>query len=116
MRIGELANRTHVSTDTLRLYEKRGLIRSERRGNGYRDFDHEVIRLVGLIRLGQKLGFKLREMESIVDAISNQELSVDETADLLRQKLSEIDEKIGEMAQLRKLLSEMLDKVCPLQN
>ncbi|MEP3296140.1 MerR family DNA-binding transcriptional regulator [Tateyamaria sp.] len=39
MRIGELAQRTNVSTDTLRQYEKRGLIRSERQINGYRDFD-----------------------------------------------------------------------------
>jgi len=116
MRIGELSNKTDVSRDTLRLYEKLGLINSVRRGNGYRDFDSAMIRLVDLIRLGQKLGFKLHEMKSIAEVISNRELGADETAKLLRQKLEEVDQKIGEMSQLRSLLAGMLDQVCPLQS
>ncbi len=115
MRIGELAARTDVSTDTLRLYEKRGLIASVRRVNGYRDFDVAMVRLVRLVRLGQRLGFKLREMEDLVGAVSAGALDETETAALLHDKLSEVDAKIGELSQLRGLLSDILGQACPLQ-
>ncbi|MEP5153676.1 MerR family DNA-binding transcriptional regulator, partial [Planktotalea sp.] len=62
LKIGELAKRTGVSTDTLRLYERRGLIQSERMANGYRVYQHDFERVVHLIRQGQRLGFTLREM------------------------------------------------------
>jgi MerR family Zn(II)-responsive transcriptional regulator of zntA len=115
MRIGELAQRTNVSTDTLRLYEKRGLIRSERKTNGYRDFDPAMVRIVQLIRTGQTLGFKLRELDSIALAISGTGLSADQTADLLREKLQQVDHRMSELTQLRALLSEILGQACPLQ-
>lgn len=115
MKIGELAQRTNVSTDTLRLYEKQGLIRSERRDNGYRDFDQGMVRLVNLIRLGQKMGFTLREMKEVIDVIANRALSTEETANLLQQKLDDVDAKIAEMIKLRGLLADTLNQVCPLQ-
>lgn len=115
MKIGELAQRTNVSTDTLRLYEKQGLIRSERRDNGYRDFDQGMVRLVNLIRLGQKMGFTLREMKEVIDVIANRSLSTEETANLLQQKLNDVDAKIAEMIKLRGLLADTLNQVCPLQ-
>ncbi|MDO6728185.1 MAG: MerR family DNA-binding transcriptional regulator [Cognatishimia sp.] len=115
MKIGELAQRTNVSTDTLRLYEKQGLIRSERRDNGYRDFDQGMVRLVNLIRLGQKMGFTLREMKEVIDVIANRSLSTEETANLLQQKLDDVDAKIAEMIKLRGLLADTLNQVCPLQ-
>lgn len=115
MKIGELAQRTNVSTDTLRLYEKQGLIRSERRDNGYRDFDQGMVRLVNLIRLGQKMGFTLHEMKEVIDVIANRSLSTEETANLLQQKLDDVDAKIAEMIKLRGLLADTLNQVCPLQ-
>lgn len=115
MKIGELAQRTNVSTDTLRLYEKQGLIRSERRDNGYRDFDQGMVRLVNLIRLGQKMGFTLREMKEVIDVIADRALSTEETANLLQQKLDDVDAKIAEMIKLRGLLADTLNQVCPLQ-
>lgn len=115
MKIGELSRRTRVSADTLRLYEKRGLIASERMANGYRDFDTETVRFVGLIRLGQRLGFKLSEMKELVVAMAGQHLSSDETANVLQEKLNEVDEKIGELVELKKVLTELMTEACPLQ-
>lgn len=116
MKIGELSRRTQVSTDTLRLYEKRGLIRSERMTNGYRDFDRETERFVDLIRLGQRLGFTLSGMKEIVVAMAGQQLSTGETTKILQKKFDEVDEKIGELVQLKKVLAELMAQACPLQN
>ncbi len=113
MRVGELSERTGVSCDALRLYEKRGLIQSVRRGNGYRDFDPRMADLVKMIRLGQGLGFTLSEMGELL-AQMNGPLSEAEVAEVLGGKLAEIDAKIAELQELRGILSARIDAACPL--
>lgn len=69
MRIGNLAQAAGVSCDTLRFYEKQGLIRSTRAGNGYRLYAPETAQLVTYIRTAQKLGFSLAEIGKSMPAI-----------------------------------------------
>lgn len=113
MRIGELAARVGVSCDTLRLYEKRGLIRADRRANGYRDYPEAAPDLVRLIRQAQALGFSLREIGELLRGMNGQ-LSRDEVAQLLRAKLAEIDSRLDSMQHLRGLLAARLADACPL--
>ena len=113
MRIGDLAARVGVSCDTLRLYEKRGLIQADRWPNGYRDFPEETEALVKLIRLAQTLGFTLREIGELLRGMGGQ-LSESEVADLLRSKMAEIDSRMSAMLELRTVLETRLSAVCPL--
>ncbi|EEW61003.1 transcriptional regulator, MerR family [Ruegeria sp. TrichCH4B] len=115
LQIGNLAKRTGVSTDTLRLYERRGLIRSERMANGYRIFDPQMERLVKLIRHGQSIGFTLREMEGVVAAVSGGILSAEEIAALIKDRIEAVDQKLGELAELRSMLVDLHDRACPLR-
>ncbi|MEH6738382.1 MAG: MerR family transcriptional regulator [Sulfitobacter sp.] len=115
MRIGELAVATNVSTDTLRFYEKRGLIHSQRRANGYRDFHEETVQLVEIIRLGKSLGFNLREMTELSHAMSQDNVNEQETAEILAQKLAETDQRILSLQQLRKTLSAAILRNCPIR-
>ncbi|MGB3244264.1 MAG: MerR family transcriptional regulator [Sulfitobacter sp.] len=114
MRIGELAEATNVTTDTLRFYEKRGLIRSQRRANGYRDFDETTVQLVNLIRLGKSLGFNLREMTEL-SGLSQDGLGEQETTGLLTQKLAETDQRIHSLQRLRTTLSAVILESCPIR-
>jgi len=67
MTIGEVAKRTGVSVQALRLYERRGLIRAPgRRASGFRVYQPDVIREVRLIRWAQGLGFRLGEMTELM--------------------------------------------------
>ena len=50
MRIGELAQASAVSRDTLRFYEQRGLIAAQRSANGYRDYPPDMVQLVQYIK------------------------------------------------------------------
>lgn len=64
-RIGELAKATKVSPDTLRHYERKGVLHSRRAGNGYRDYSEDAIERVRMIRQALAVGFTLDEMNAI---------------------------------------------------
>lgn len=115
LKIGELSKRTNVSADTLRLYERRGLIKSERLANGYRVYDPRIERLVHLIRQGQRLGFTLREMAEIIALLEEGDMSPTQTAELLQDKIGDIDSKLAELADIRNLLTSLHVQSCPLR-
>lgn len=113
MRVGVLATRTGVSTDTIRLYESMGLIRSARSANGYRDFPDESLTIVELVRKAQRLGFSLREIGAVLRGLSG-DLSRSEVETLLTRKMADIDRQIEDLNALRALLQTRLHDVCAL--
>jgi MerR family copper efflux transcriptional regulator len=67
MRIGELAARATVNVQTLRFYEREGLLRPpERTASGYRSYSESDLERVRFIRLCQGLGFTLREIQQLL--------------------------------------------------
>ncbi len=114
MRIGELSLKTSVSRDALRLYERRGLIGSLRRDNGYRDYDEGTVQLVRLIKLAQSFGFSLAEMAPEMRAIATHGLGSETVAALLTNKLSEVDAHIADLQKRREEMATMLLHVCPI--
>jgi DNA-binding transcriptional MerR regulator len=118
MRIGELASATGLSRDTLRFYEKRGLVAARRSDNGYRDYPPEAVDWLCYVRTAQALGFTLSEIESGLPLLTNPEESAPQLREALRRKVMEIDERIAGLAALRVDLTRRLaDPVtqCPLQ-
>lgn len=113
MRIGDLAAETGVSRDALRFYERQGLLRADRRANGYRDYPEGAVVLVGLIRQAQGLGFSLAEIAALLQGL-NGGLSQEEVETLLRDKLGDIDARMAELAQLRAVVAQRLAEACPL--
>jgi DNA-binding transcriptional MerR regulator len=62
MQIGTLSTLTGLSRDSLRFYEKRGLLQARRSANGYRDYPEEAVQWLGYVRTAQQLGFTLAEI------------------------------------------------------
>jgi len=114
MRIGELAEMTGVSRDALRMYEARGLLRSDRSANGYRDFTEGSEQLVGYIKTAQALGFTLAEIGKDLPALTAGGLPASEVEVILRRKLGEIDVRLAGLTDLRAQLTARLELVCPL--
>lgn len=114
MRVGAAAKTLGTTADTLRFYEKRGLIRLERRDNGYRDVSEATLGLLRLIRLAQELGFSLREIAELTSALGDGEMSASDVGALLQRKIDEIDARMRDMASLRALLVARQDAACPL--
>lgn len=114
MLIGELATAAGISRETLRFYEQQGLIRARRLGNGYRDYPQEVLMLVNYIRTAQQLGFTLAEIGDKLPAIWDAADPTPALAQVLGDKLQEIDARIAALGQLRNDLAQRLGLDCPL--
>lgn len=114
MRNGELARGVGVSTDTVRLYERRGLLRPGRRANGCREYPPRADELLRLIRPAQRLGFSLAKIGSILTGLQSQHMGSEAVADLLRVKLAQIEARAADLLALRDLLVARLVDVCPL--
>ena len=114
MQIGELAELSGLSRDALRFYEKRGLIQAHRRPNGYRHYPPETLFVLDYVRMAQRLGFSLAEIESELPLLARGGLSSERAAAILREKISMIDARIGELGKLRTALAERLESACPL--
>jgi DNA-binding transcriptional MerR regulator len=119
MQIGELAEATGISRDTLRFYEKRGLLQARRSGNGYRDYPPQAVDWLRYIRTAQALGFTLQEIEADLPLLS---APAGDSAALLRAalqtKLTEIDRRIEGLQALREDLAQRLGaqmEQCPLR-
>ncbi len=114
MQIGTLASETGLSRDTLRFYEQRGLIRSTRSSNSYRSYPPETVQLLGYIRTAQRLGFSLSEIGESLPALWRSTTPNESIGALLMEKVAVIDQKIEELAALKKELLERVMQTCPM--
>ncbi|MEO6014639.1 MAG: MerR family transcriptional regulator [Devosia sp.] len=114
MQIGELASRSGLSRDTLRYYEKQGLIRATRRLNGYRHYPEEALFVLAYIGTAQRLGFTLAEISRELPALADEGIPATRIAEILRIKIAALDERITGLMALRDDLSTRLDLACPL--
>lgn len=116
MRIGEIARLTGLSNDALRLYEKLGLIQSRRQPNGYREYPAQTVRLLGLVRTGQRLGLSLSRIAALMADLG--QLPEPERDAAIRQmitgQLQTVESRIDELMALRDELRTRLDERCPL--
>ena len=102
MRIGEIATRSGVSVDTVRFYERVGVLPSpEREPSGYRDYVPETVERIQLTRELQAIGFKLDE---VVDALAAHDAG-GATCETERWRLDvvleRVDAKLAELEALR---------------
>ena len=118
MQIGEISIATGISRDTLRFYEKRGLLRARRSANGYRDYPPEAVDWLRYIRLAQTLGFTLGEIEADLPLLAEPDAAAPQLQAALQRKLTDIDRRIDGLQMLRGELARRLGEdmqACPLQ-
>jgi DNA-binding transcriptional MerR regulator len=111
LRIGDVADRTGVTVETLRYYERRQLLRpSKRLPSGYRVFDEDAVALVRFIKRGQALGFTLTEVEELV-RLREQAWSGDATLllrDAIVAKVQDVNHRMSELRALRDELDALI--------
>ena len=101
-RSGELARLAGVSRDTLRHYERKGVLPSPRRlRNGYRCYPAETLERVQLVRRALTVGFTLDELARFLKARNRGEAPCHEVRALAAKKLSEVESRLSELQMLR---------------
>lgn len=109
LRSGELARRAGVGIETLRFYERQGLLpKPPQRASGYRDYPPEAVDLVRFIRRAQALGFTLKEVRELLALREVPRATCGDVVVLARHKVAEIDAKLADLRAMRAALTDLL--------
>ena len=112
LRTGEVAELAGVNVQTLRYYERRGLIAEPLRSiGGHRTYPPDTVALIGVIKTAQRLGFTLDEIVDLLEAGRRGH----RTGDLRRRavdKLVEIDRRMADLAAIRHTLARVVEAEC----
>ena len=113
LRIGDVAKRAGVNLETVRFYERKGLLPRPPRGrSGYRAFSEDAVRRVRMIKRTQALGFSLKEISELLAIGVDPDGTCADVRQRTMAKLAAIDVKIAELRRMKKALATMAAK-CP---
>jgi DNA-binding transcriptional MerR regulator len=112
VRTGEVAERAGVNIQTLRYYERRGLIAEPARGPGrHRTYPPDTVALIVVIKAAQRLGFTLDEIVDLLEASRRRHRTLDLKQRAL-DKITEIDRKMADLAAIREALTKVVAAQC----
>ena len=111
--IGKLAEMTGVSADTLRYYEKMGLLEGTPRSQaGYRLYDQDAVRVVRFIRGAKELSFTLDEIRQLLTLKQSDKSTCGEILKHTEAKIKEAEHRIKDLKEIRKVLKALAEQ-CP---
>ena len=111
LKIGEVARRTGIGIETLRFYERSGLLgRPARTEGGYRLYSAEELLRLEFIKRAQTLGFTLEEIKRIMAESRAGERPCAEVREIVRERLTELDERLKQMRRYRNALARTLQQ------
>lgn len=119
LKIGELAEQTGVAVGTIRYYETLALLAPVQRGeSGYRYYDSEAIERLRFIKKAQSLQFSLSEIQQVLGVRSQGDPACPLVRDLLKQKITHLEEQIYRMMTLKQELEAYRERWAdrPLDN
>jgi Cu(I)-responsive transcriptional regulator len=110
MRIGTAAAQANVNVQTLRYYERRGLLpRTPRRtSSGYREFPDEAVRIVRFIKRAQDLGFTLDEIEDLLRLRNDRRRDRARIRGVAEKRVREVEQKIAQLQAMKRALSHLI--------
>jgi MerR family transcriptional regulator, mercuric resistance operon regulatory protein len=110
MKIGEAAAASGCHLETIRYYERIGLLsKALRRANGYRVYGQEEVDRLRFISRGRELGFSLDEIRTLLRLAERKDMSCDEVDRLARQQLAEVESRIRELQGMARELQRTIE-------
>lgn len=109
--IGQLAERTGVNLETVRYYERIGLMPTPpRTEGGHRVYDRNHLKRLGFIRRSRELGFSIEEIRALLSLVDGGDYTCAEVRDITLEHLMEVRRKIADLRRLDRSLREMAAK------
>ncbi len=113
-RIGELAKQLNCTVETLRFYEREGLLAATgRSANGYRFYNDASVQQLEFILRAKSMGFSLEDIrELLAIRVDPQAKSCGDVRGIAEDKLAQVDRKLAELQRIRDALSKVVDACC----
>ena len=109
MKIGQLAKQAQVGIDTVRYYERHGLLpEPQRQASGYRVYDAHDLERLRFIRAAKALGFRLEEIRELHRLGSANEGQRSDVRALAASRLQDVEAKLRELQSIRDVLAELV--------
>jgi Hg(II)-responsive transcriptional regulator len=123
VRSSQVAAEAGVNVQTLRYYERRGLLpEPDRLESGYRSYGTDAVRTVRFVKSAQQLGFTLEEIDSLLDLAAGGPKSCDAAKTLAAEKVAQLEQKIVHLTAIRDSLRQLVatcerspsKRLCPM--
>ena len=106
--IGQVARRAGIGVETVRFYEREGLLEEPpRRASGYRQYSEQVVARLHFIKRAQKLGFSLKEITELLLLRVDAQTSCEEVKQRTEAKIAEVERKMVELQRMRQALLQV---------
>lgn len=111
LKIGDVARLADLSIDTIRYYEREGLLgRVRRTAAGQRHYDAESVRRLAFVRRATALGFSLAEVKALVGLRVSPRMPCERVRERAIGKVTDIDRRIAELTAMRDALGRLIEK------
>lgn len=103
--IGQVARQSGVGVETIRFYEREGLLEEPpRRASGYRQYSEQVVTRLHFIKRAQRLGFSLKEINELLLLRVDTDTSCEQVKQRTEAKIAEVERKLVELQRMRQAL------------
>jgi len=110
MTIGQVAKRTDVGIETIRFYERQGLIEEPpRRESGYRQYPEDVVKRLLFIKRAKELGFSLKEIAELLSLRVDPDSTCGDIKRRAEAKIQDVDTKIKSLRSIKKALTQLAE-------
>ena len=111
MKIGDVAKQSHVGIETIRYYEREGLLAEPKRNpSGYRQYDRSVVARLQFIRRTKELGFTLAEIKELLGLRFEVNTRCEHVRHRAEQKITNIEDKIRSLQKMKRSLKKVISE------
>lgn len=112
MKIGEVSKRVGIGIETIRFYERMGLIDAPRRtASGYRTYAKDDVKRLDFVKKSKALGFTLNEIRNLLSLRLDPNATCEEVKEATTAKIKDIEERIKDLQKMKKALNKLI-KAC----
>lgn len=102
--IGKLADASGVSVETVRFYERKGILKQPKKNGAFRHYPDDYIARIRFIKRSQELGFTLKETKELLDLKIKNQAKCSDVLSKTEEKISEINQKIIDLKKMKRSL------------
>ncbi|EQC45493.1 putative Hg(II)-responsive transcriptional regulator [Bacteriovorax sp. Seq25_V] len=113
--IGKLAEAAEVNVETIRFYERKGILKQPKKIGSFRQYSNDYVTRIRFIKRSQELGFTLNEAKELLDLKIKNQAKCSDVLSKTQEKISVINQKITDLKKMKKSL-ESLANCCVDEN